>query len=56
MPPFGFLACGGMRRPVIVCRGPCRGAPSLEPDSVFDDAFGLEPVLQFVQIDGFLFE
>lgn len=28
----------------------------VELDPVFDDAFGLEPVLQFVQIDGLLFE
>ena len=28
----------------------------VEPNPVFDHAFSLEPVLQFVQIDGFLFE
>ena len=28
----------------------------VEPNPVFDHAFGLEPVLQFVQIDGLLFE
>lgn len=28
----------------------------IEPDPVFDHGFGLESVLQFLQIDGFLFE
>ncbi|MGO4917323.1 hypothetical protein [Pseudogemmobacter sp. W21_MBD1_M6] len=28
----------------------------VEPDSGVDDPFGLEPVVQFVQIDGLLFE
>ena len=27
----------------------------VKPNSVFDDAFGLEPVLQFMQVDSLLF-
>ncbi len=45
-----------MRRPGIVYRELCEAARVVKPDPVLDHAFGLEPALQFMQIDGLLFE
>jgi len=53
MPPFGFVLSRGMRRRVIACREPCE---AIEPDPVFDHAFGLEAVLQLMQIDSLLLQ
>ena len=55
MPPSGFVLCRRMRRRGSFVEGCVWPFSIVEADPVFDHAFGLEAVLQFVEINGLLF-